>query len=385
MNVNSNFQHYEYLIVKDQFKDKFEWGTVINNPNAIHLLETELDKNLDKVKNWANLFSNPNALHLFEKYFDYVHFGGLSSNKNVEVFKILEKHLNNVRWDVISYRQEPEAIAFLEKHLDRLNDECWRSIQENPAAVEIIKNNMDKINLASLSKNTSPEVIEIIKNNYLDELSHFEGYILSGNPSAMSILRENPDLIDLDALASNPNPEAVAIVIDEENLDELNIEALSLNPGVIDFLENNLDIVDWQSLSLNSAALHILEANFENIYWDDIFERDEDTPSKAFVKFILNNYSRLDEETLNCCDFWYNVSLMPEFISLISHHLEKVNPIAMGFNPELFQYNYTKIKARVDINEYFYHPKFYCQYLEKYGDEITEDQDHYLDWFLFKR
>jgi hypothetical protein len=41
---------------------KLDWNTLSGNPNAVHVLE----QNLDKV-NWLFLSGNPNAVHLLEK------------------------------------------------------------------------------------------------------------------------------------------------------------------------------------------------------------------------------------------------------------------------------------------------------------------------------
>ena len=87
-------------------KCKWNWKELSKNPNAIHLLE----KNLDKI-NWYNLSFNPNAIHL------------------------------------------------LEKNPDKIN---WHSLSENPNAIHLLKNNPDKINWAFLSAN--PSIFEIDTN-----------------------------------------------------------------------------------------------------------------------------------------------------------------------------------------------------------------------------
>ena len=46
----------------EQNIDKIDWGMLSSNPNAIHLLEQNLDK-IDKI-DWFWLSSNPNAIHL---------------------------------------------------------------------------------------------------------------------------------------------------------------------------------------------------------------------------------------------------------------------------------------------------------------------------------
>ena len=58
--------------------NKVDWKGLCDNPNAIHLLE----KNLDKVK-WYFLSSNPNAMPILEKNMDKVHWKMLTENPNI--------------------------------------------------------------------------------------------------------------------------------------------------------------------------------------------------------------------------------------------------------------------------------------------------------------
>ena len=58
--------------------DDLDWDVLSSNPNAIPILE----KNLDKV-HWSNLSSNPNANPILEKNLDKVNQSNLSSNPNI--------------------------------------------------------------------------------------------------------------------------------------------------------------------------------------------------------------------------------------------------------------------------------------------------------------
>ena len=58
--------------------DQLNWSSLSFNPNAIQLLE----QNLDKVC-WRPLSSNPNAIHILEQNLDKVHWGWLSKNPNI--------------------------------------------------------------------------------------------------------------------------------------------------------------------------------------------------------------------------------------------------------------------------------------------------------------
>jgi hypothetical protein len=51
---------------------------VIRNPNAIDLIE----KNIDKI-NWTRLSYNPNAIHILEKNKDKIDWGYLSKNPSI--------------------------------------------------------------------------------------------------------------------------------------------------------------------------------------------------------------------------------------------------------------------------------------------------------------
>jgi hypothetical protein len=51
-------------------EDKLNWAYLSKNPNAIQLLE----ENLDKI-DWNSLCSNPNSIQLLEKYPEKINWG----------------------------------------------------------------------------------------------------------------------------------------------------------------------------------------------------------------------------------------------------------------------------------------------------------------------
>jgi hypothetical protein len=108
----------------------------------------------------------------------------------------------------------------------------WFSLSENPAAIPLLTNNMDKINWHNLSLN--PAAIHLLEANP----NKINWSLLSQNPAALSLLKANPYKIDW-----------------------IN---LSRNPAAIDILEANQDKVDWHYLSFNPAIF------VENI-WEDYF------------------------------------------------------------------------------------------------------------------
>ena len=77
---------------------------------------------------------------------------------------------------------------------------------------------------------------------------------LSENPNAIPILEQNLDKIDWALLSWNLN----AIPILQQNLDKVNWVLLSTNPNAIHLLEQNIDKIDWVQLSANLNAIHLL-------------------------------------------------------------------------------------------------------------------------------
>jgi hypothetical protein len=70
----------------------------------------------------------------------------------------------------------------------------------NYYAVELHKDNPDKINWLFLSKNNNPKVISLLNEN----LNKINWFYLSKNPNAIQILKTNPNKINYDCLSKNP-------------------------------------------------------------------------------------------------------------------------------------------------------------------------------------
>ena len=69
---------------------------------------------------------------------------------NPNAIHLLEKNINKINWDMLS--ANPNAIHLLEQHTDKIN---WFWLSENPNAIHILQNNIDEIYLSELSINPS--------------------------------------------------------------------------------------------------------------------------------------------------------------------------------------------------------------------------------------
>ena len=106
--------------------DKVVWFYLSENPNAIHLLE----KNLDRVS--VRLSDNPNAIHILENNMDKVYWYMLSANPNA--IPILEKNLDKVDWKYLS--ENPNALhLFTKLDTEKMRKNCKKFAEELAAYV----------------------------------------------------------------------------------------------------------------------------------------------------------------------------------------------------------------------------------------------------------
>ena len=81
---------------------------------------------------WWDLSQHPNAICLLEDNLDKVCWDGLSLNPNA--IHILKRNLHNVNWELLS--ANPNAIPILEKHPHKID---WYNLSSNSSAIPLRK------------------------------------------------------------------------------------------------------------------------------------------------------------------------------------------------------------------------------------------------------
>lgn len=196
------------LLTRQQ--DLIDWDGLSENPAAIDLLKA----NLDKVE-WYWFSGNPAAIDILKENpdkIDWDRFSKVCSDeeylwKNIDkiVWHKLARnpHATNVlRWFLNSLIPESKE-TFNVKNLNILNHDYilfWSNISENPAAIDILKENPDKMNWVHLCLNTSPDAIKMLEAN--QDKIHWN--CLSLNPAAIHLLKNNRDKLSISCLNSNP-------------------------------------------------------------------------------------------------------------------------------------------------------------------------------------
>ena len=73
--------------------------------------------------------------------------------------------------------------------------------------------------------------------------------VLSLNPNAIELLKENKDKINSLSLAINENPNAIELLLENKDKYYINEPYISSNPNAIDYLKENPNMISWTSLS----------------------------------------------------------------------------------------------------------------------------------------
>jgi hypothetical protein len=171
----------------------------------------------------------------------------------VNVHPMLPQLEQTVNWHILS--RNPAAIPILRENLDRAN---WKELCANPKAVGILKENLDKIEWAYLSCNPSDEAIDLFR--MFPDLVSWHA-VLELHPKAYELCKEfnyfGMDEVELlDHICMNPHihPEW----IEGRTLRPRHWSVLSSAKHMVPLLEKNLDKVDYSRLSGNSGAVELL-------------------------------------------------------------------------------------------------------------------------------
>jgi hypothetical protein len=146
--------------------------------------------------NWRKLSLNPRAVHLLRAFPNHVSWYHLGLNPCAEAIDWLAERPEE-DWTCLSFNTHPRAMEVLRQHPDRI---AWPHLSANPAAIDILVENMDRINWNRLNRNTNPRAIELLAKNP----ARIEWHALSHNRAAVAYLEQNLEHVRWDQLSQNP-------------------------------------------------------------------------------------------------------------------------------------------------------------------------------------
>lgn len=276
------------------------WKPLCSNPVAIDLFIHDYGYNISRLNpvhfiNWSQMCLNPHpeAIRLIkerhaknmEKYnkgkriepYYILHWQNLSKNTNPDAIAFLKENPVNLCFyrqehDYDAHEDDPDYNPYDKKTIygdqpyqpddmwqeDSPGEYFYHEMCENPAAIDFVKES-NEITLAHLTKNTSDQAVEIIKEdiNFIHDPYSLSWLSENTNPLAIELLQQNPDKIVWSSLCKNTSPDAFALL--EKNPGKIDWPYLSANPNAIELLEQNPDKIDLRWLCKNPKADKLLQ------------------------------------------------------------------------------------------------------------------------------
>jgi len=139
--------------------EKINWYYLSKNPAAIDILEAN-----QKYIDWYHLSSNPGAFNLLEANQDKIHWESICCNTNKQILGLIPEEefcipryhpRCDINWYILS--SNAAAIDILEAYPNKID---WRSFSANPhpRAIQLLEQNIDKIDMHYISQNTNETI-----------------------------------------------------------------------------------------------------------------------------------------------------------------------------------------------------------------------------------
>lgn len=227
ISVKSSSVAIEYLILHPE---KIDWSMLSGNPLPVAV--GYLIKHPEKI-DWMMFSRNrsPLAIEYLIKHPEKINWYCVPNKSYHHFVNLLDNDLGKVGWHNFNkIYNSPGIIEFLERHKDYISHMTnfrTLSIVPHAIAIEMLEQNIDKIDWQNLSINVCPRAIELLK-LYPDNIDWYE---LSRNrsPQAIELLALHPDKVIWKALYNTDDPYGkfdLSSIINEKNAKLINYDKL---------------------------------------------------------------------------------------------------------------------------------------------------------------
>ena len=193
--------------------NRVNWYWLSYNPNATSLLRSQIEspQNIGKDEiDWFVLSTNPGAISILEKHYNKINWAGMCANKNG--IHLLNQYTNNfttnldsLSWSLLS--KNKNAIDIIRKHFHRID---FLMLCSNANAIPLIKeitNNftrtLERSHWNALCEN--PNAMDVINELIQTKSQNISWDAIARNPNTIQLIEQNMNKINLKYLCLNPN------------------------------------------------------------------------------------------------------------------------------------------------------------------------------------
>ena len=202
-------------------------------------------------------------------------------------------------------------MELIKNNLDKVN---WIALSSNYNAIDIIANNVTKIDWKMLGYNKN--CLQLINMLFIEEpnIEIWEG--LSQNKDAINLISKHIDLAHYKTICMNTNSDIVPLL--KKRKHNICWSTLSKNEHAISMIneahKNKDRLTLWEDVSTNKGAIDMLTKNVIMINWicilvneeaNDLIESNIDLVQEALIKYKIPSYvlRRFSSVDLNKCSF----------------------------------------------------------------------------------
>jgi hypothetical protein len=258
--ISSHCDDIPFLI---KYKKYIDFSNLSRNPNINKLDENILIKNIKKL-DWWFLSKNESAVCFLKKYPKKIIWQAACLNPSIEMIQWIDELYSSGNLDMSENWQfltcNPNAINVLLKYKEFIHK---KNINLNSKSISFLKDNPLFINYKVLCYNNSFEAMELLKERIniglIDDLC-FEN--LSTNPYAIDILKENPERIDWDMTILNENVGLLYEIFPDKISKYIKY---TINyPSVLPYIKEYLHNVSPVILATNPDIFYVDKGNYKN-------------------------------------------------------------------------------------------------------------------------
>lgn len=263
----------------------------------------------------VNMALNPYKLREWVNLAD-IDWNTLSGNEHPMAMEMLEQNIDKIDWKMLSSNRN--ALHLLEKNIDKID---WKELSYNRNALHLLEQHIDKIDWKFFTMYNKNAKIILQKDEYanhpryLHYLCRFAKYdeicILEQHLEDIDEQREWVQSVNERRMHSVPPKPPMFVPIDN-----LNWSTLSWNTHAMDILEKHPDKIDWKYLSYNShpRAIQLLQENLDKIDWYELCSNS----SPLVGQILEQHYEKISWDSLSS-------NSNPWAIDFLEQHMDKIN------------------------------------------------------------